>query len=123
MEYGAIQHAKMEKHSIGDAVGLEEEILFRSVRRISSHILGLTLGSVTGIGLFAATLWLVAKGGYPVGPHLSLLGQFFPGYSVTFGGSLVGLLYGFSIGFASGWCVGFVYNSVLRLRKRKRPGT
>jgi hypothetical protein len=61
--------------------------------------------------LDAATLVLVLKGGSVVGPNLQLLGYFFPGYRVTLGGSLIGLVYGFLIGFLSGWSFAFLRNA------------
>jgi len=65
--------------------------------------------------LFLATLVLVLKGGVVVGPKLQLLEQYFPGYSVTMLGSLLGLVYGFLTGFAGGWGFAFVRNIVLFL--------
>ena len=97
----------------------EDRILLEAVRRLNSTILGIVLGLLHGIGLFIVTLWLVIKGGPNVGQHLSLLNQFLPGYSVTVGGSFVGLLYGLVIGFTGGWFVGWVYNSIVGLRHRK----
>lgn len=97
----------------------EEELLFESVRRLSGIILGLVLGLTCGFGLFAATLFLVLKGGDPVGPHLGLLGQFLIGYSVTVPGSFVGLAYGFAIGFGVGWLIAWIYNYIVGLRLAK----
>jgi ABC-type dipeptide/oligopeptide/nickel transport system permease subunit len=54
------------------------------------------------------------KGGENVGQHLSLLSQFFPGYRVTFLGSLVGFAYAFLTGFIIGVVLGSVYNRVAR---------
>ena len=88
---------------------LEEIVLARLVR-LNSSVSGLVTGLVAGIGLFIATNWLVMKGGPVVGPHLSLLGQFFIGYRVTFVGSLVGLAYGFGCGFIAGSLVARLYN-------------
>lgn len=96
----------------------EEEIIRRAVVRLNGNILGFVLGTIAALIIFAATNWLVIKGGDVVGPHLSLLGQFFIGYSVTFVGSLIGSLYGFFAGYLSGLLVGWVYNGVLSLRRR-----
>ena len=57
-----------------------------------------------------ATVILVAKGGEPLGPHLGLLAQFFPGYTVTWAGSVLGLAYGFVSGFSMGWIFAFTRN-------------
>jgi hypothetical protein len=95
----------------------EEEQLARAVLRLNGGVLGFAFGSAVGLGLFLATNWLVLKGGDPVGPHLSLLSQFFIGYSVTFGGSFVGLAYGFGLGYAVGWLIARVYNGVIFLKR------
>jgi chromate transport protein ChrA len=66
-----------------------------------------------GLGLFVATLALVLAGGPVVGPTLGLLGQYFPGYSVTRLGSCVGLFYGFVSGFVGGWLFAVLRNMVM----------
>jgi hypothetical protein len=71
---------------------------------------GLSLGMVSGIILFLATALLVLKGGDTIGPNLQLLNHYFPGYTVTLSGSLLGLGYGFATGFAGGWGFAFLRN-------------
>lgn len=93
----------------------DEKLLRRAVVRLSGNILGLVFGTILGLMIFVATNWLVLKGGPVVGPHLSLLSQFFIGYSVSFVGSLVGMLYGFVGGYLAGFFVVWVYNSVAPL--------
>ncbi len=92
----------------------EEELLEKAVVRANAKLLGIVLGLVLGIGLFLATNFLVLKGGPEVGPHLGLLSQFFPGYRVTFFGSIIGFLYAFAVGFVIGAVLGAVYNKVAR---------
>lgn len=65
--------------------------------------LGVAVGIVVSALLFLMTLGLVVKGGYPVGPNLALLGQYFFGYTVTFPGAFVGLFWGFVTGFLCGY--------------------
>ena len=77
-----------------------------------------SLGIIVGLGIFVATLWLVLKGGPSVGPHMALLGQFLPGYSVTYVGSVLGLIYGFVVGYIAGWSIGRLYNQFVYLRGR-----
>jgi hypothetical protein len=50
------------------------------------------------------------KSGPNPGRHLQLLAAFFPGYRVTFLGSLIGFVYAFVIGYALGRLIGEVYN-------------
>ena len=92
--------------------------LLRTVLAINNRIFGLVLGIILGLGIFAATLWLVLKGGPSVGPHMALLGQFLPGYSVTYLGSFLGLIYGFVVGYIVGWSIGRLYNQFVYLRAR-----
>jgi hypothetical protein len=70
------------------------------ILRLDARLAGITTGLVAGLGLFVATNW----------PHLALLSQFFPGYRVTFLGSLIGFAWAFLWGFAAGWCVSRLYN-------------
>jgi len=92
--------------------------LMQRILWLNAKILGLSLGLVFGLGLFAATNWLIIKGGDPVGPHLQLLGQYFWGYDVTFRGSLIGSAYGFALGYAIGISIGWIYNKITGLRNR-----
>jgi hypothetical protein len=73
------------------------------------------VGIAAGVVLFLATLFLVVKGGDVVGPRLQLLVQFFPAYSVTWIGSLIGLAYGLFYGFLIGWYFAFIRNTILFL--------
>lgn len=96
------------------AVDPTPDQLTRAVVRLNAIMMGVVLGVLCGAGLFVATVWLVLKGGPVLGPHLSLLGQYFPGYTVSWGGSILGLLYGFLTGFVAGAAVGGVYNKLAR---------
>jgi hypothetical protein len=100
---------------------LEQVILSRALR-LNSTVAGIVTGLVVGWTVFAATVWLVVKGGPVVGPHLALLGHFFIGYTVSWGGAVVGFLYGCGVGFAVGAFVAAVYNRILDLRHRPGPG-
>jgi hypothetical protein len=69
-------------------------------------------GLVLGLGLFAATVFLLIKGGPDMGQHLSLLSVYFPGYSVSPLGAVIGFVYAFVLGYALGRLIGMVYNRV-----------
>jgi len=92
----------------------EEQQLERAVILLNGKLLGIVLGFLFGTGLFLATNFLVLKGGPHVGAHLGLLGQFFPGYRVSFWGSIVGFLYMFVVGMIMGVVFGAVYNKIAR---------
>ncbi len=72
---------------------------------------GIALGLLSGLVLFLTTLLLTLRGGEVVGPHLGLLDNYFPGYTVTLFGSLIGLLYGFITGFLVGWALALLRNT------------
>lgn len=92
--------------------------LSRAVARIHAAVLALVFGLMGGFGLFVMTAWLLIKGGTHVGPHLQLLGQYFIGYSVSWGGSVIGFFYGALVGAAAGWVIGKIYNRIVNLRYR-----
>ena len=91
-----------------------ESVVSVRIRHLDAIFSGLGTGLVAGLGLFVATNWLVLKGGEVVGPHLALLGQFLPGYAVTFAGSVIGLVYGSVGGFLVGYGVSALYNLLAR---------
>ena len=91
--------------------------LTRAVVRLQAGVLGLVFAVLGGLTIFLMTAWLLIKGGPVVGPHLSLLGQYFYGYSVTWYGSLIGFGYGALVGGVAGWLIGAVYNAVASLRQ------
>lgn len=84
--------------------------------RLNGRSWGIASGLLLGVGLFLATNILVLRGGPEVGKHLGLLRVFFPGYSVTFVGSIIGFIYAFVLGYALGRVVGTVYNRLVATR-------
>ena len=88
--------------------------LSSTVLRLNARAWGIATGLFLGGGLFIATNFLVLKGGPHPGAHLNLLGVFFPGYRVSFIGSLIGFVYAFVLGYALGRVIGGVYNRLAR---------
>ena len=74
--------------------------------KLNARAWGIAVGMLFGSVLFIATVLLVIKGGETVGPHLSLLGSYLPGYRVTWGGAFIGFVYLFVIGYAIGRLIG-----------------
>ncbi|MCH9651944.1 MAG: hypothetical protein K0U98_27190 [Deltaproteobacteria bacterium] len=95
-------------------------LVTKTIARLRAGIVAIVTGMVTGVGLFAATLWLVIKGGPNVGQNLGLLRAYYPGYSVTWGGSFLGLLYGAITGALLGWCVAWLYNFLATRRSNSQ---
>jgi hypothetical protein len=96
-----------------------DELVLTQLLRFNAVVSGIITGLVAGLGIFVATNWLVIKGGPVVGPHLSLLGEFFIGYQVTFLGSLVGFAYGLAGGFVVGYFVARIYNWLVDIRNSR----
>ncbi len=92
-----------------------QDAALTQLMRLNAAVSGLVTGIMVGLAVFVATNWLVLKGGDVVGPHLSLLGQFFVGYEVTFLGSLIGFGYGLVGGFLVGYSVAKLYNWFVRI--------
>jgi len=79
--------------------------------------LGIAIGVIGALGLFATTAWLVVRGTAAASVHARLLAEVLPGYSVSLVGGVVGavefslVLYVVCVGFA------FVYNRIVALRR------
>ena len=97
----------------------ERQIVRRAFEQTSEQGWGLAVGSVSALGLFVATLWLVVKGGPLVGPHLGLLSLYLPGYSVSWHGAMVGAAYIFFLGYGGGRVIATIYNRIVRSRRRR----
>ena len=97
----------------------ENEVLQSTVLRLNGRAWGIAFGLLCGLGIFIATNVLVLKGGPNVGQHLRMLRVFFPGYSVTFLGSVIGFVYAFVFGYAIGRLIGTVYNSLVATGRRE----
>jgi hypothetical protein len=94
---------------------LEDDQFEKAIVLLNAKLLGIVLGILLGTGLFLATNFLVLKGGENVGAHLGLLANFFPGYRVTFLGSIIGFCYAFGLGFVTGGMIGSVYNKFAKV--------
>jgi tetrahydromethanopterin S-methyltransferase subunit G len=101
-----------------EPVDATEQILERAVLRLNANILGIVLGIIAGLAIFVATNFLILKGGDVVGPHLGLLRAFFPYYSVTFLGSIVGFGWGLLSGYVAGFIIASVYNLVVKFKTK-----
>jgi protoporphyrinogen oxidase len=111
---GGDYHEEVQDLSEQDLTDLEAGFA-RIFRRLDGIALGGAVGLVTGVLVWLATAILVLKGGDVVGPRLQLLAQYFPGYTVTWSGSLVGLAYGSGLGFLIGWYFASIRNTVFFL--------
>lgn len=97
-----------------DQHSLEDDLIDRGVLRLNTFATAVGLGLLTGVVLFVATVFLALRDGRDAGPHLGLLSQYFPGYSVTILGSVVGFFYAFLAGATAGFLLSAIYNRLAR---------
>jgi|SRR5262245_3272917 len=103
-----------------------EDVVRTRLLRLNATVQALVVGVVAGLVIFIATNWLIFQGGHIgpegeriVGPHLSLLSQFFVGYRVTFWGSLVGFAYAFILGSIIAYGIARIYNWCVDFREKR----
>lgn len=104
-----------DENEYHESVEVLKEAVEKALLKLDRLAFGISVGTVSGLFLFLATLILVLKGGAVVGPTMQLLSEFFPGYTVTLQGSLVGLVYGLAAGFVGGWSFAFARNAIVLL--------
>jgi protoporphyrinogen oxidase len=109
------EEIRVESESAEELAEVVRETLARGFPKLDGVALGVSMGLLSGFIICLATLVLILKGGDVVGPRLSLMNEYFPGYSVTPGGSLLGLFYGFVAGLLGGWAFAFLRNGFLFL--------
>lgn len=91
----------------------EVQLIKKALARASQQGWGVAIGTLCGLGLFVATIWLVIKGGPNPGAHLQLLAVYFPGYQISVLGSFIGFVYAFVGGYAVGRTIAAIYNRLL----------
>src|SRR4051812_3062542 len=95
----------------------DRDEISHTLAKIKTDALALVCAVIGGSGIFIMTVWLVIKDGPQVGQHLQLLSNYFIGYSVTWTGAFIGLLYGAIPGAAAGWTIGRIYNGLVNARQ------
>ena len=75
--------------------------------KLNAKGFALTAGILWGLSVLLITLISLWHGG---GGHLALLKLIFPGYEVTYVGSIVGLAHGFAYGLIMGALFAWLYN-------------
>jgi hypothetical protein len=88
--------------------------LLRAFAPLHRSALGIACGVVLGAVLFGVTVISVLRGLFPA-PNLTLLAQFFWGYSVTWRGAFIGLIWGWVVGFILGYGFALARNTAVWL--------
>jgi protoporphyrinogen oxidase len=94
---------------------VSQEFLTRTFARIDKLAFATAVGSVSGLLVFLATVWLVIIGDQVVGPILELLSNYFFGYTVTIQGALIAFGCSFFWGFLFAWLLAYLRNFFLGL--------
>ena len=79
---------------------------------ISGNALGVALGVLLAVQLLLTTNWLVVRGTGESSTNAALLGQYLPGYTVSFFGSVVGAIGVFGLAFVLSHVLAWIYNFV-----------
>ena len=85
-------------------------LLSSSFARIDKLGFATATGSISGLIVFLATIFMTIKGDKVVSPYLQLLSQYFFGYTVSLKGAFIGMAYSFSWGFLFGWIFAYLRN-------------
>jgi len=77
---------------------------------LNTRAFAIAAGVLSGLFIFLLTVWLLLIGSG--GETISLLQQVFLGYSFSFGGAVIGLLWGFVHGLIGGFIFASLYNGL-----------
>lgn len=72
--------------------------------------LAISGGIIWGLSMLIIT-WISMANGY-AGAFLEVMASIYPGYHISFPGSIVGMLYGFADAFIGLFVLGWLYNSM-----------
>jgi hypothetical protein len=94
---------------------LDDETIEAVFAKLDPVALGAAVGMVSGLGLLLATAILLWKDGPHVGQTLALLGNYFPGYEVTWNGAWIGGFEAAGMGFLGGYLGAWLRNQALEV--------
>lgn len=94
------------------------DALEHAVVKLHGHFLGLALGGIAALGLLITTNLLVIRGTADESVHAALLAQYFPGYSVSVLGSIVGAIEILIVTYVACLLLGAIYNGAVALRNK-----
>jgi hypothetical protein len=81
---------------------------------LDKRAFGAAIGTVSAFAVVAVTAVHLVRTP-PPSLDLQLLSQYFPGYTVSWPGALVGAAWAFAAGFCAGWFTAFTRNLVLAI--------
>ncbi|MFA5108192.1 MAG: bacteriophage holin [Candidatus Micrarchaeia archaeon] len=81
--------------------------------RVCTMSLALALGILWGVGIALTTICAIFYEGYATA-FLEVIKSIYPGYSVSYSGALIGLVYGFIGMFVNGYIIAWLYDMLTR---------
>lgn len=100
-------------HRNSSGIAPSDALVLSLFARIDIFAFTIASAVAAGVGMLLATAVLLIAGAPPgaeIGPNLSALSTFWPGYSVTWPGAFVGAFYGGLVGAAVGFLVALFWN-------------
>jgi len=88
----------------------ERRLLAHAIARMRSRVMAISCAVIGGFGLLLATLLHLPRERAPSSLDITLLANYLPGYSVSWGGALLGFAYGAVAGALVGGVFGWAYN-------------
>jgi protoporphyrinogen oxidase len=104
------EESYLEEEKTRAKLFLSEKLFLGTFARIDKLAFAIGVGSVLGLIVFLATIWPVLMGGDNLKPILSLLNQYFVGYTVSVKGAFIAFGYSLFWGFLFGWLLAYVRN-------------
>ncbi|MCC6712061.1 MAG: NAD(P)/FAD-dependent oxidoreductase [Candidatus Dadabacteria bacterium] len=87
-----------------------EQAIIKAFARLDKLAFALSVGTVSGLAVFMATIFLILKGGTEAYKYVGLLNQYFAGYTISIEGAFMGFGYSFFWGFIFGWLFAYMRN-------------
>jgi hypothetical protein len=104
-----------EDGKVTEVQPVPEKELIKAFARMDKFAFAVALGTICGLLVFSATLWIISRGGEVQQSHLRLLAQYFIGYTVTVKGAFIAFGYSFFWGFLFGWLFAYLRNLFLAI--------
>jgi protoporphyrinogen oxidase len=98
-----------------EAPVVPEKVLIGAFARIDKLAFATAVGTICGLLILGATLWIISRGGDVLNSHLRLLAQYFIGYTVSVKGGFIAFGYSFFWGFLIGWLFAYLRNLFLAI--------
>jgi len=102
-----------EDRGRGEVSAVPEKVLLGTFARMDKLAFAAAVGTICGLLVLSATLWIISRGGDVLNSHLRLLAQYFIGYTVTVKGGFIAFGYSFFWGFLFGWLFAYLRNLFL----------